>query len=146
MFLFLVQGEGNGEHLGAPVPGELKAAPSRLPLSVRCPFLPVAGTVRAGTGEPAPDCPTGVPPPPRSRLLVTCGGVRLSHVVPARGGASACTCSGCRGVNREGQHHFVQRPSILGFPGGSVVKNPPADAGDTGSVPDSGGPHTPRSS
>ena len=27
---------------------------------------------------------------------------------------------------------------ILGFPGGSVVKNPPANAGDTGSIPGSG--------
>ena len=26
----------------------------------------------------------------------------------------------------------------VGFPGGSVVKNPPANAGDAGSVPDSG--------
>ena len=26
----------------------------------------------------------------------------------------------------------------LGFPGGSVVKNPPANAGDTGSIPGSG--------
>ena len=26
----------------------------------------------------------------------------------------------------------------LGFPGDSVVKNPPADAGDTGSIPESG--------
>ena len=26
----------------------------------------------------------------------------------------------------------------MGFPGGSVVKNPPANAGDTGSIPGSG--------
>ena len=26
----------------------------------------------------------------------------------------------------------------MGFPGGSVVKNPPANAGDTGSIPDLG--------
>ena len=25
---------------------------------------------------------------------------------------------------------------LQGFPGGSVVKNPPANAGDTGSIPD----------
>ena len=30
------------------------------------------------------------------------------------------------------QHHF------WGFPGGTVVKNPPANAGDTGSIPWSG--------
>ena len=28
-----------------------------------------------------------------------------------------------------------------GFPAGSVVKNLPANAGDTGSIPDPGGPH-----
>ena len=32
-------------------------------------------------------------------------------------------------------HHISTR----GFPGGSAVKNPPANAGDTGSVPGSGG-------
>ena len=31
----------------------------------------------------------------------------------------------------------------MGFPGGPVVKNPPASAGDTGSVPAPGVPHTP---
>ena len=30
---------------------------------------------------------------------------------------------------------------VLGFPGGSVVKNPPANAGDTGSIPDLGRSH-----
>ena len=33
----------------------------------------------------------------------------------------------------------------LGFPGGAVVKNPPANAGDKGSTPDPGSSHTPRS-
>ena len=32
-----------------------------------------------------------------------------------------------------------------GFPGGAVVKNLPANAGDTGSSPDQGKPHMPRS-
>ena len=31
------------------------------------------------------------------------------------------------------------------FPGGPVVKNPPANAGDTGLVPDPGRPHMPWS-
>ena len=31
------------------------------------------------------------------------------------------------------------------FPGGAVVKNPPANAGDTGSSPDQGRSHMPRS-
>ena len=33
-----------------------------------------------------------------------------------------------------------------GFPGGAVVENLPADAGDTGSSPGPGGSHMPRSS
>ena len=32
-----------------------------------------------------------------------------------------------------------------GFPGGTVVKNPPANAGDTGSIPGPGRSHMPRS-
>ena len=32
-----------------------------------------------------------------------------------------------------------------GVPGGSVVKNPHANAGDTGSSPDMGGSHMPQS-
>ena len=34
---------------------------------------------------------------------------------------------------------------IWGFPGGAVVKSPPANAGDTGSSPGLGGSHVPRS-
>ena len=33
----------------------------------------------------------------------------------------------------------------MGFPGGTVVKNPPAKAGDTGSSPGLGRSHMPRS-
>ena len=33
----------------------------------------------------------------------------------------------------------------VGFPGGAVVENPPANAGDTGSSPGLGGSHMPRS-
>ena len=32
---------------------------------------------------------------------------------------------------------LVRSSQVQGFPGGSDVKNPPANAGDTGSVPDS---------
>ena len=35
--------------------------------------------------------------------------------------------------------------SILDFPGGTVGKNPPANAGDTGSIPGPGGSHVPWS-
>ena len=34
----------------------------------------------------------------------------------------------------------------MGFPGGTVVKNPPANAGDTGLSPGPGRSHMPRSS
>ena len=39
---------------------------------------------------------------------------------------------------------FVKKP-ILGFPGGAVVENLPANAGHTGSSPGLGGSHMPRS-
>ena len=35
--------------------------------------------------------------------------------------------------------------SLSGFPGGAVVQNPPANAGDTGSSPGPGRSHMPRS-
>ena len=34
---------------------------------------------------------------------------------------------------------------FAGFPGGAVVKNPPANAGDTGSSPSPGRSHMPQS-
>ena len=37
-----------------------------------------------------------------------------------------------------------QESPLLDFPGGPVVKNPPANAGDTGSSPGSGRSHVPR--
>ena len=48
------------------------------------------------------------------------------------------------------QHPCIHANLILkikcwGFPGDSVVKNPPANAGDTSSVPDPGGFHVARS-
>ena len=40
-------------------------------------------------------------------------------------------------------HQFLKLSG--GFPGGAVVKNPPANAGDTGSSPGPGRSHMPRS-
>ena len=37
------------------------------------------------------------------------------------------------------------KPEVEGFPGGAVVRNPPANAGDTGSCPGPGRSHMPRS-
>ena len=39
----------------------------------------------------------------------------------------------------------VNKQKDRGFPGGAVVKNPPANAGDTGSSPGPGRPHMPWS-
>ena len=39
----------------------------------------------------------------------------------------------------------VKNISLKGFPGGAVVKNPPANAGDMGSCPGPGRSHMPRS-
>ena len=40
---------------------------------------------------------------------------------------------------------YVSKKQDAGFPGGAVVGNLPADAGDTGSGPGLGGSHVPRS-
>ena len=40
---------------------------------------------------------------------------------------------------------IMAQESKWGFPGGAVVKNPPANAGDTGSSPGPGRSHMPRS-
>ena len=42
--------------------------------------------------------------------------------------------------------HGQKTPKNRDFPGGAVVKNPPANAGDTGSSPGPGRSHMPRSS
>ena len=39
----------------------------------------------------------------------------------------------------------LMNTTILGFPGGSVEKNLPANAGDTGLIPDPGRSHMPQS-
>ena len=45
---------------------------------------------------------------------------------------------------RAGEQHN-QKCAGRGFPGGTVVKNPPVNAGDTGSSPGPGRSHMPRS-
>ena len=44
------------------------------------------------------------------------------------------------------ENTLQKNEQIGGFPGGAVVKNPPANAGDTGSSPGPGISHMPRSS
>ena len=41
--------------------------------------------------------------------------------------------------------HSIKNEFLSGFPGGSVVKNPPANAGDMCSIPSPGRPHMPQS-
>ena len=53
-----------------------------------------------------------------------------------------------RSTNRESNAvtiHFAIQKSAWVLPGGSVVKNPPAKAGNTGLIPDPGRSHMPRS-
>ena len=40
---------------------------------------------------------------------------------------------------------IIKKCMLGGFPGGTVVESPPADAGDTDSCPSPGGSHMPRS-
>ena len=44
------------------------------------------------------------------------------------------------------QNNFSRMKTLWGFPGGAVVENLPANAGDTGSSPGLGRSHMPRSS
>ena len=46
---------------------------------------------------------------------------------------------------RISQRSFKNPGAQRGFPGGAVVKNPPANAGDTGSSPGPGRSHMPQS-
>ena len=46
---------------------------------------------------------------------------------------------------KKGMEHFLIKSHRQGFPGGAVVENPPANAGDTGSSPGPGRSHMPRS-
>ena len=78
---------------------------------------------------------------PLSKVLFLCSPVRPS------------TSLFCRRRGTEGLRNSPKvMPSILkqrakiswGFPGGSVVKQPPANAGVTGSIPSLGRSHVPR--
>ena len=44
-----------------------------------------------------------------------------------------------------GKNNGIKEVRREDFPGGAVVKNPPANAGDTGSSPGPGRSHMPRS-
>ena len=46
---------------------------------------------------------------------------------------------------KQGKSPGVRKKLGGDFPGGAVVKNPPANAGDTGSIPGPGRSHMPQS-
>ena len=48
-------------------------------------------------------------------------------------------------IPRDSRGYDYIKKRYLGFPGGAVVKNTPANAGDMGSSPDPGRSHMPRS-
>ena len=55
-----------------------------------------------------------------------------------------CQFSAQNCTQKDGRH-LGKSVAFLGFPGGTVVKNPPANAGDTGSSPGPGISHMPWS-
>ena len=65
----------------------------------------------------------------------------LQGSVPMNQSILSCL-QGLRTVTRLGPGDML---AFRGFPGGAVVKNPPANAGDKGSSPDPGRSHMPRS-
>ena len=52
---------------------------------------------------------------------------------------------GKKQINNQDERLNSYNKDVLGFPGGTVVKNLPANAGDTGSSPGLGRSHMPRS-
>ena len=48
-------------------------------------------------------------------------------------------------TRRHSLPHTMNKNRLQGFPGGAVVENLPVNAGDTGSSPDPGRSHMPRS-
>ena len=50
-----------------------------------------------------------------------------------------------RSRNKGQKLRQVRKQGQGGFPGGSVIKNQPANAGDTGSIPDPARSHMPQS-
>ena len=53
-------------------------------------------------------------------------------------------CGRTLGLSKSSLLGKKKKSSLLGSPGGSVIKNPPANAGDIGSIPGLGRSNTPR--
>ena len=69
----------------------------------------------------------------------------LSHIDVLKTLFKICSLKILLKKNRQEGIMNPQRTSFWGFSGGSVVKNPPADAGDTCSIPGPEGSQVPRS-
>ena len=67
-----------------------------------------------------------------------------AHPKPNQGGAESRL--GLKYLLRKKVLYSACKENMLGFPGGAVVENPPANAGDKGSIPDPGRSHMPWSS
>ena len=83
---------------------------------------------------------------PPQRIL-SCKGNLI--IAPSQGRGendNKCTFPSCSWMNSPEAHLFLSRTILLGFPGGAVVENLPANAGHTGSSPGLGRSHMPRSS
>ena len=83
-------------------------------------------------GPAFPQCPRG----PVTHLLCSSGNSAMCH------GHMPTQSPRGQGSLHQADYKVNQK----GFPGGSVVENLPTTAGDTGSIPGSGGSHRPRGS
>ena len=66
-----------------------------------------------------------------------CNGHELQEMVKRQGGLACCSPWGHKELNMPGQLNNSNKANIWGFPGGALVKNLPADAGDAGLIPGS---------
>ena len=58
---------------------------------------------------------------------------------------NCCPLGACMAEAEGAGEGLPSKRIVWGFPGGAVVENPPANAGDTGSSPGLGRSHMPRS-
>ena len=108
--------------------------------------LRIWGCRRAGCpSEPLhwPPHPEGCPPPANSPGLCVLQHVSSPHLEPAPEATSDPALPTFR-VPREPRLSSAPNSLLRGFPSGSAVKNSPANARDTGSIPDPGRSHKPQ--
>ena len=139
-------------HLGAGPPGPLTSRPAAAPARAAPPAAwprPPSAAAPAPPPSSSAAAPGGAsPPPPVTR--------EQGQGPQASLGWRGKSGSGRNGVGVGGRSGWTEglsfpaaplasRTAGADFPGGAVVKNPPANAGDTGSSPGPGGSHTPWS-